>query len=71
MNHESDMQTRHHESLTSERKPVTSEHKPQTTAHRSYAATVAREEACVACKEGNHVLGDCAKFQGAKQEERW
>ena len=65
------MQARHHESVTPERKPVTSEHKPQTTTHRSYATTVGREEACVACRKGNHPLGECAKFQGATREERW
>ena len=65
------MQARHHESVVPERKPVTAEHKPQTTTHRSYAATVGREEACVACRKEKHPLGDCATFQGATQEERW
>ena len=65
------MQPRHHESVTSERKSVMSEHKSQTSTHRLYAATVSREEACVACRKGNNPLGDCAKFQGAMREERW
>ena len=66
-----DMQARHHESVTSERKQVMSEHKPHTTTHRTYATTVGREEACFVCRKGNHPLGDCAKFQGTMREERW
>ena len=66
-----DMQARLHESVTSERKPVTSEHKLQTTTHGLYEATFGREEACVACRKGNHTLGGCAKIQGATREERW
>ena len=38
--------------------------------HRSYAATVDREEACVACgRGGNHPLGSCGKLQGMMCEE--
>ena len=43
-----DMHARHHESVTSEHKQLTSELKPQITTHRTYAATVGREEGCVA-----------------------
>ena len=49
-----DMQARHFESVTSERKPL-------TTTHRSYAATVEKE--CVACGKGrNYPLGARSKF---------
>ena len=59
-----DRQARHFESVTSERKS-------QMTAHRSYAATVDREEACVACRKGNHPLGKCGKFHSMPRKERW
>ena len=59
-----DVQAQHFESAMSERKS-------QTTSQRSFAATFDREEACVACKKGNHPLAACTKFQGLPQEERW
>ena len=56
-----DMQARHFESATSERKPF-------MNTHWSYVATVERE--CMACRKGaNHPLGACSKFQGMSREE--
>ena len=57
-----DLQARHYESVSSERKP-------QTTTHRSYAAVV--EDACVVCSQGSHPLAGCSQFQRMSREERW
>ena len=55
-----DMQARQFESVSSGKKL-------QPTTYGSYMVIV--EEACVACRTGNHLSGSCSKFQGMEREE--